>query len=172
MCVRVWVCVCVREAKRARRRISYSSIYPRCSAIKVRRDPVTSYIIVKTYREYQLRVKSSLYQSGPSPRGLSHTSIGPFRRTCISINPAACYNQTLNGRLDEPLSSAELSAGETRAARRTYNCRSGRQRPTVSRVTGARSDPFTDLFLVTTKVTISLITARRTFSENRLRDLS
>lgn len=35
----------------------------------------------------------------PSPRGLSHTSIaGPFRRTCISINSTACYNQTLNDR--------------------------------------------------------------------------
>ncbi|KYN22919.1 hypothetical protein ALC57_04702, partial [Trachymyrmex cornetzi] len=37
----------------------------------------------------------------PSPRGLSHTSIGPFCRTCISINSPACYNQTLNGRLDD-----------------------------------------------------------------------
>ncbi|KYN39338.1 hypothetical protein ALC56_06264 [Trachymyrmex septentrionalis] len=37
----------------------------------------------------------------PSPRGLSHTSIGPFYRTCISINSPACYNQTLNGRLDD-----------------------------------------------------------------------
>lgn len=53
----------------ARRQIVYGSIYPRCSAIKVRRDPVTSYIIVKTYREYQLRVKSSLYQSDAEPSG-------------------------------------------------------------------------------------------------------
>lgn len=67
----------------ARRQTVYGSIYPRCSAIKVRRDPVTSYIIVKTYREYQLRVKSSLYQSDAEPSG-SFSYV--YRRTCISIN--------------------------------------------------------------------------------------
>lgn len=63
------------------------------AAIKVRRDPATSYIIV-TRPEYQLRVKSCLYQSWTEPPALSHTSIVSSGRTCISINPPRCYKQS------------------------------------------------------------------------------